>query len=62
MDINQALERITDYLQYPKSLERLGVCSTCPSLEQNTLTCRQCGCNMKIKVLVPLMKCPINKW
>lgn len=59
MDI---VKEIKQYLTNPKSLERLGVCSTCPSLIKETLVCKECGCNMKIKVLVPLMKCPKGKW
>ena len=62
MEINLLMNQIADYIQYPKSLERLGVCSGCPSLIKDTLTCQQCGCNMKLKVLVPLMKCPLGKW
>jgi hypothetical protein len=57
-----AIDQITDYIQYPKSLERLGICTSCEQLEKNTLKCYECGCNMKIKVLVPLMKCPLGKW
>lgn len=53
---------ILEYLQYPKSLERLGICTTCPSLEKETLKCNKCGCNMKAKVLIPVMKCPQGKW
>lgn len=56
------LEQVSDYLQYPKSLERLGVCTTCPQLDKESLRCNQCGCNMKVKVLVPLMTCPLGKW
>lgn len=56
------LEQVNQYLQYPKSLERLGICTTCPRLKKDTLECQECGCNMKIKVLIPLMKCPQNKW
>jgi hypothetical protein len=53
---------LLEYLQYPKSLERLGVCTTCPSLIKETLVCQECGCQMKIKVLIPLMTCPLGKW
>ena len=56
------LDQLTDYLQYPKSLERLGICTGCDEFEKEKLICNQCGCDMKIKVLVPLMKCPLGKW
>lgn len=58
MDLNI----ISEYLQYPKSLERLGVCSTCGKFNKQDLTCNQCGCNMKIKTLIPIFHCPDNKW
>lgn len=56
------IQELMQYLQYPKSLERLGVCTTCPKLDKETLYCGNCGCNMKIKVLVPGMSCPEGKW
>ena len=56
------LNVVLEYLQYPKSLERLGVCSTCPKFVKDSLTCIECGCNMKAKVLIPLMTCPLKKW
>lgn len=56
------IEQLTEYLQYPKSLERLGVCSTCENINKQDLTCKICGCNMKIKTLIPIFHCPDNKW
>jgi hypothetical protein len=56
------LDQLTDYLNYPKSLERLGICSQCDQLEKETLKCKQCGCHMKVKALIPLASCPLNKW
>jgi hypothetical protein len=56
------VEQITQYLQYPQSLERLGICTTCPELQKESLNCNQCGCNMKIKVLMPGSNCPLKKW
>lgn len=56
------INQLIGYLQYPKSLERLGTCSLCDQLDKEKLICNQCGCNMKIKVLVPGMSCPIKKW
>jgi len=53
---------LADYLQYPKSLERIGVCSTCSSFIKETIQCSECGCLMKAKVLIPTAKCPQNKW
>ena len=56
------LDQLTDYLNYPKSLERLGICSQCDQLDKQSLKCKQCGCLMKVKTLIPLASCPLNKW
>jgi hypothetical protein len=56
------MEQITNYLQYPKSLERLGICATCDQLQKEELKCNQCGCHMKVKVLIPQASCPLRKW
>lgn len=56
------IEQLLEYLQYPKSLERLGICTTCPKFQKEYLICDECGCNMKAKVLIPIMSCPLKKW
>lgn len=59
---DQVKNQIVEFLQYPKSLERLGICSTCDKLDKQSLRCHECGCDMKLKVLVPALKCPLGKW
>ena len=56
------INQLIDYLQYPKSLERLGSCSLCDQFNKETMVCNQCGCMMKAKVLIPLASCPLKKW
>jgi len=46
--------------EYPK--QRLEICKQCPELFAPTLTCKQCGCFMKIKTQIKNTKCPIGKW
>jgi hypothetical protein len=58
----QPIARLMDYVQYPQSLERLGICSTCPEFNTDDLKCAQCGCLMPAKVLIPTLKCPMGKW
>ncbi len=56
------INQILDYIKYPQSLERLGTCSLCENFNKETLICSQCGCNMRVKVLIPVIKCPIGRW
>jgi hypothetical protein len=53
---------ILKYLNNPQSLERLGHCATCPSFQKDIMMCKECGCMMKLKVLVPTATCPLGKW
>jgi hypothetical protein len=42
--------------------ERFSICKECSELIKLTNQCKKCGCFMKIKVLIPNQKCPLNKW
>jgi len=50
----------TDSADYAK--QRLDVCRVCPRLFKPTMTCKECGCFMKIKTLIKTVSCPIGKW
>jgi len=41
---------------------RLEICMNCEWLRKNTMTCRQCGCGVNIKVDRKENSCPIGKW
>lgn len=41
---------------------RLNTCKSCEHAYKPTLTCKKCGCFMKIKAKMPEMNCPIGKW
>lgn len=56
------LEEVKKYINNPQSLERLGHCSQCPSFNKDTFICNECGCLMRLKVLIPISKCPLGKW
>ena len=45
-----------------KGQERFDICKICPEFFAPTAQCKQCGCFMKIKVLIPNQKCPLNNW
>lgn len=47
-----------------KSLhEKLDICSKCDQLQvKSVLTCKMCGCVIKLKVLIPNSKCPKGSW
>lgn len=47
-----------------RSQERLAICRQCPFLFKPTMTCKKCGCFMRIKTLLPegAVSCPEGKW
>ena len=42
--------------------ERLNICRGCEDYFKPTGTCTNCGCFMKIKASISVMKCPVDKW
>ena len=42
--------------------ERLKVCRSCEHLFKPTMTCKKCGCFMRIKASISVMSCPDKKW
>tara|TARA_B100001939_G_C16879098_1_gene590049 strand:- start:468 stop:641 length:174 start_codon:yes stop_codon:yes gene_type:complete len=42
--------------------ERFTICKECPELFHPTAQCKKCGCFMRVKVLMPDQKCPLDKW
>jgi hypothetical protein len=45
-----------------KAKERLEICNSCEHLDKTMVTCKKCGCFMKLKTLFPDSKCPEEKW
>jgi len=41
---------------------RLNICRSCDKIIKATMTCKECGCFMKIKTTLKTARCPINKW
>lgn len=41
---------------------RLEICKGCEHFRKLSLTCRKCGCFMKLKTTLENAKCPIGKW
>jgi hypothetical protein len=41
---------------------RLEICMNCDWFRKNTMTCRQCGCGVNMKVDRKENACPIGKW
>lgn len=48
--------------RYKIADERLAICKTCDKLEPHSFRCRECGCFMDYKVLLPYVSCPLAKW
>jgi Family of unknown function (DUF6171) len=44
------------------SQERLEVCRECVFLFKPTMTCKRCGCFMKVKTHLAHAECPEGKW
>lgn len=42
--------------------KRLSICNACPKYDVKVARCMVCGCYMKVKTLLPNVKCPENKW
>ena len=42
--------------------ERLNICRSCEFLFKPTMTCKKCGCFMRIKASIGVMSCPVKKW
>ena len=42
--------------------QRLTICLACPSLNQKTSTCRECGCFVYAKTKITHSNCPLKKW
>src|SRR5690242_18484665 len=40
--------------------ERQMICNACPEYDNGT--CKRCGCNMNLKILMETSHCPIGKW
>ena len=41
--------------------ERWAICKECEHLRKNA-TCKKCNCFMIVKVAIPMLHCPIDKW
>lgn len=44
------------------SEERLDHCRKCDRFEEGPNRCKECGCFMDYKTLLPWAECPLQKW
>ncbi len=42
--------------------KRMEICATCDKFDSSTTRCKECGCFMIAKTLLPFSDCPLNKW
>jgi len=42
--------------------KRLTICKNCDRLDHEEMKCKECGCFMEFKTLIPRISCPIGKW
>lgn len=59
MDKEQAIQFIKDNAG---TIRRIEICTQCPSYTKGVSLCRECGCIMRVKVLLPNARCPLGKW
>lgn len=45
-----------------KAKERMNICTECEHFIKTTKFCDECGCYLPIKVRIPILNCPIDKW
>jgi len=53
---------LSSHAMRSRSQERLAICAGCPFLFTPTMTCKRCGCFLRIKTLIPNQTCPEGKW
>lgn len=41
---------------------RRGICFSCEHLDDDKITCKECGCPLVEKAAYLPQKCPLNKW
>lgn len=41
---------------------RYEICTVCDKFNSTFKTCKECGCFMPAKTLVPGSRCPLDKW
>jgi hypothetical protein len=56
------IDHIKSLLENTQALDRMKQCLECKDFNKTTTVCRQCGCLMCMKVLIPNASCPLKKW
>lgn len=44
------------------SSERYKICEACDRFNSTLKICKECGCFMPAKVMIPIVSCPLGKW
>jgi len=55
---NQKIGRVSDEI----ANSRLAICIECPRYRKRIKQCKECGCIMTAKVVLPNAFCPLGKW
>lgn len=45
-----------------KALSRYAICKECDQFDKEWAKCKNCGCFLKAKVMLPISSCPLKKW
>lgn len=45
-----------------KQEERLSICRSCEYYNKENVECNNCGCQLELKTIWKISKCPLEKW
>lgn len=54
--------RLMAFTTKDEQKKRLDICRSCDRIIKATMTCKECGCFMKVKTTLKTARCPKNKW
>jgi len=58
MKLNNLIEKLHNL----EAKQRLQICEKCNFLDLANYKCLECGCFMRLKVMMPTARCPKSKW
>jgi len=63
-DLNQAAKDVFMRRFTPEDVKviRMDICRTCDRWDERFNRCKECGCQMKVKVNLTSSECPLGKW
>ena len=62
--VDKAKEYVQETFLVEKEVadKRYEICKSCDRFAKFTTQCKECGCVLLLKIIVPSFKCPLGKW